>query len=304
MRWRNSISLSALSLAVILFMVACTGTEKSENKESTSKGSINIAVDESYKPVIEQELKVFDSSFPEAHITARFKSEKQCFEDLFKDSVRLILVSRDLSPEEKKTLTASGVQTRSLAIAMDAIALVVHPSAPDSLMTIGQFKAILEGKFVRPYTVVFDNAESGTVRYIRDSLIPGQELPSNVYAVKDNDAVLDYVSKNEHAIGVVGLSHVYDPEDPSGIGLFKKHIKVVSLRNDETGMFYQPYQAYIALQQYPLTRKLYFISRENWQGLGTGFANFLTSERGQLIFFKARMAPLRVPLTIRESEIK
>ncbi len=298
--------IAALTLG--LFSVSCNdGKEvKQENIETTKKGNISITVDESFKPVIEQELKVFDSSFPEATIRVQYKPEHQCIEDLFKDSARLILTTRDISPQERQTLLNNGVKVRSMPIAMDAIAVIVHPGSADSVMTVGQLRSILLGNFIRPYTIVFDNQQSGTVRYMMDSLIPGQKFSSKSYAVKDNESVIKYVSENEGSLGVVGVSHVYDPEDGdvNSVGTFKKGIRVVSLVDDSTGKYYEPYQAYIALKKYPLRRSLYFISRESWQGLGTGFINFLCSEPGQLIFSKARLVPLRVQLRIREAEIK
>jgi len=308
MRLRRYFSLGVVALAVASGLWSCNGNNKpAEQKETSTRGNIKIAVDESFMPVLNQELHVFDSSYPEAHITAAFKTEKECFEDLYKDSARLIVVSRDLTPAEKTAYQNNDIGFKSLGIAMDAIAVVVNPASPDSFMTLGQLKQILLGKFARPYTVVFDNAQSGTVRYMLDSLIPGQQLPSNVYAVRNNDSLIDYVAKNEHAIGFVGVSHVYDENSTDPAGAFRKNIRVASLKNeDDTSVtgFYQPYQAWIAQKKYPLRRTMYFITRDTWNGLGAGFANFLSNQAGQLIFLKARLVPLRVPLRLREAEIK
>jgi len=309
MRLRTYFSLGVVvAVAVASGLWSCNGNNKpAEQKETSTRGNIKIAVDESFMPVLNQELHVFDSSYPEAHITAAFKTEKECFEDLYKDSARLIVVSRDLTPAEKTAYQNNDIGFKSLGIAMDAIAVVVNPASPDSFMTLGQLKQILLGKFARPYTVVFDNAQSGTVRYMLDSLIPGQQLPSNVYAVRNNDSLIDYVAKNEHAIGFVGVSHVYDENSTDPAGAFRKNIRVASLKNENdtsvTG-FYQPYQAWIAQKKYPLRRTMYFITRDTWNGLGAGFANFLSNQAGQLIFLKARLVPLRVPLRLREAEIK
>ncbi|WP_118973766.1 PstS family phosphate ABC transporter substrate-binding protein [Taibaiella koreensis] len=308
MRLRTYFSLGVVAVAIASGLGACSeGNKPAEQKETTTRGRIQIAVDESYMPVLSQELHVFDSSYPEAHITATYKTEKMCFEDLYKDSARLIVVSRDLTPAEKTAYKNNDINFKSLGIAMDAIAVVVNPASPDSFMTLGQLKQILLGKFARQYTVVFDNAQSGTVRYMLDSLIPGQQLPSNTYAVRNNDSVIDYVAKNEHAIGFVGVSHVYDENSTDPAGAFKQNIRVASLKNENdtavTG-FYQPYQAWIAQKKYPLHRTMYFITRDTWNGVGAGFANFLSNQAGQLIFLKARLVPLRVALRLREAEIK
>lgn len=309
MRLRTYFSFGAIAVALVTGLMSCGGgdSKPAEQRETSSKGNIKISIDDSYKPVMAQELHVFDSSYPEGHIAAAYKTEKECFEDLFKDSARLIVVSRDLTPEEKKAYDNRDIKIKSLGIAMDAIAVIVNPASPDSFMTLGQLKQILMGKFARPYNVVFDNAQSGTVRYIMDSLIPGQKLPSNLYALHSNDSVIAYVAKNEHAMGFIGVSNVYDENSTDPAGAFLKNIKVASLNNEnDTAItnFYQPYQAWIAQKKYPLHRTMYFITRDTWNGLGAGFANFLSNQAGQLIFLKARLVPLRVPLRLREAEIK
>jgi phosphate transport system substrate-binding protein len=45
-------------------------------------------------------------------------------------------------------------------------------------------------------------------------------------------------------------------------------------------------------RRYPLVRSLFYINKENYKGLGTGFAAFLKSERGQLIFRRAYLGPI------------
>lgn len=297
-----------IALATAFASCGNSGQQQTEGtSESTTRGNISVSVDETFMPVMVQELNVFDSSYPEGHIKASYKTEKQCFEDLFKDSARLIVTARDMTEEEKKTYERNNVKVRSLAIAMDAVAVVVNPASPDSFMTLGQLKQVLMGKFARQYTVVFDNNQASIVRYMLDSLIPGAQLSSNVYAVKNNDSLIAYVSKNEKAIGFVGVTHMYDPESVKPEGEFRKGVAVVALKDEnDTAVtdFYQPYQAWIALKKYPLRRKMYFITRDTWSGLGTGFANFLSSEAGQLIFNKAKLVPLRVSLRLRPAEIK
>ena len=75
-------------------------------------------------------------------------------------------------------------------------------------------------------------------------------------------------------------------QDTSGLqdNSFTKKVQVVSIYNDSTKEFHQPYQAYLALKVYPLVRKLYFINSEQKVGAGTDFINFVCKERGQLIF--------------------
>ncbi len=111
------------------------------------------------------------------------------------------------------------------------------------------------------------------------------------------------MAKNPHAIGFVGMSYVYANEDTSAAGTFITTVRVVAMENEKDRQFYKPYQAYVALKSYPLTRKLYYINSEPYHGLGTGFANFLGSYRGQLIFLHEHFFPLKEQITVREAKI-
>lgn len=278
--------------------------DRPTHPDTLGKGAIDISVDETFQPVMEEQLKVFDSSFPEAKITVHYKPEAECFKDYFEKKARIILVTRSLTDAEKEQCKDQKIWPSSLPLARDGIAVIVNKASTDTLLDLAALKGILTGVYSKKYTVVFDKQGSSTVRFITDSLLKGEKLGSNVFAAKGNREVVEYVTNNPDAIGFVGLGFVSDTVDPNNTGSFIATVKVVALRNDATGEFQQPYQAYVALKSYPLTRSLHYINSESYPGLGTGFANFLAGQRGQLIFFHAHLFPVRSEMVIREAQIK
>lgn len=296
---KNSLILIALLAIVAL---SCSESDSKKTTDTLTSGVIDISVDETFRPIIEEQIKVFDSSFPEAEIRAHYKPEAECIRDFLNDSARLILITRELTADEKLMLEQKKVVPTSLPLAKDGVAVIVNNSSPDSMLSVSQLVGILTGKYSRKYTVVFDNQGSSTLRYMLDSLIPGQELGANVFAARGNDSVVQYVAANSDAIGFVGVSNVSDFSDPAGLA-FISTVKVAQVFNDSLQKFYGPYQAYIAPDWYPLTRSLYYIHRETYPGLGTGFANFLSKERGQLIFKQSRLFPLRTNIIFREASV-
>lgn len=299
MRYRTILS---FLLAVSLCLTACGDSPKGP-QDTPNSGTIDIAVDETYKPVIEQQLHVFDSSNPAARINVHYKSESECFKDYLAGKVRLILVTRELSEAEKKYCADNGIVPKSLAIARDAVAVIVNRQNPDSMLGIPQLRGILTGQYKVPYNVVFDNGGSSTLRFIQDSILKGAPLGKNVFAANSNDSVVNYVAQNPNSIGIVGLSYVSSDSDVNNTGAFTSKVTVAHIYNDSTDEFLQPYQAYIALRSYPLSRNLYYIKNETHQGLGTGFANFLSRDRGQLIFHHAHLFPLRTSVILREAAV-
>ena len=297
MRWFGHIF---FVLFISVFILSCDDTPKPT--DTLSKGVIDISADETFRPMIEDQLKVFDSSYPDAKITVHYKSEEECFKDYFNNKARIILVTRGLSAAEKAVCEQKKIYATSMAVARDAVAVIVNNESTDTLMDVSVLKGILSGAYKTKYTVVFDNSGSSTVRFIKDSLLRKDTLGKNVFAAKGNNEVIDYVSKNPNAIGFVGMSYVYINEDTSRAGMFIQNVKVVAL-NDKGFEFFKPYQAYIALRSYPLCRDLYYINSESYPGLGTGFANFLAAQRGQLIFNHSHFFPLRSNIVIRDAAI-
>lgn len=288
-----------LTAAALLGLCACGSDKKPDQPTDTlSSGTIEISVDETYRPVIEEQKKVFDSSFPNAHITINYRPEAECFGDLIEKKARLILVNRQLSAEEKQAYLDRKMVTTSLELARDGVALVTSRESKDSLFVLPQLKGILSGNYKDKITVVFDNAGSSTVRFIQDSILRGEKLGPNVFAAGSADSVINYVKKNPASIGFVGMPYVFDAVED-----FRKDVRIGAIKNDSTGEFLKPYQAYVALRTYPLTRTLYYISRESYPGLGTGFANFLAKERGQLIFRTFGLFPLRMNVIIRDANV-
>ncbi len=115
--------------------------------------------------------------------------------------------------------------------------------------------------------------------------------------------MIKYVEDHNNAVGFVGVSWIGNKEDTTELSFLKK-IRIASLEcRCPEKTFVKPYQANILTKRYPLVRGLYYILKENYDGLGGGFANFLQYERGQLIFKRAYLWPARMNFTIRSATL-
>ena len=148
--------------------------------------------------------------------------------------------------------------------------------------------------------ITFDQDNGSNLRYAKENLKLNLEN-KNLFVSGSNKNVIDYVAKHKDAIGIIGMNWVSDRDDTTMLSFLKK-IKVVGVSkydnpNDESEYF-QPYQAYVAQNFYPLTRKLYVISREPRNGLGTGFAAYLAGDKGQRIVLKSGLYPATAPIRL------
>ena len=296
-----------LLLAGMLLCIAssCNGPHQRTDTDTANRGLIHISVDESFKPVIDSQIQVFEALYPATRIIPEYKPEAECFKDLIKDSTRMIIVTRGLTePEVKFYKDSIKYKPNWDILANDAVALVVSNRSKDSVITIEKIRGILDGSTGDKEIAVFDGlSATSTVRYAIDSILKGKSLaPSKVFAAKNSQDVINYVASNDNAIGFVGVSWIGNKEDTAQLSFLKK-VKIVAVECSycDGQPYVKPYQANIMLKRYPLVRGLYYILKENYDGLGGAFANFLIYEKGQLIFRRAYLGPAKMNFSIRSA---
>lgn len=293
-------------LALVLCLCGCKENGVHKSIETISSGKINISVDESFQPIISQQIKVFESSYPEATITAEYKTEADCLRDLQTDSTRMIIISRGLSNTEQDFYSKKLEYNASFApVAFDAIAVVINSADTDSVFTIKQLEEILSGKSERQYKVAVDGkGMTSTIRYLIDTLLEGNALGKNVTAAKNSEEVINYIANTTNAIGFVGASWLTVWTDNNKLLAQKVKMGLIECKTCDKDVFAKPSQQTILFRQYPLVRGLYYVLKENFAGVGSGFSNFLSLERGQLIFSRASLVPAVMQFNRRRSQIK
>jgi len=295
------------------FLASCGNSGKPGFSDTPTAGSIAIVSDESYQPLISTETDTFMGIYRRARVMVKYLPESDAFRELMNnDSIRLIVAARELNESEKDFFKGKSLIPRTTKIAIDAVAIILHPENADSLIKYEQFRDIITGKISMwkqlnktsggdSIRIVFDRNGSANTRYLKEKFLGKNQFPSNCYATNSNADVVDYVSRNKNAIGIISLNWISDRDDPAANSFLKK-IRVAEISPPDTsknaGEFFKPYQAYIALNQYPLIRNTYIISREGRSGLGTGFAAFVAGDQGQRIVRLMGMLPATMPVRL------
>ncbi|MEO5647885.1 MAG: substrate-binding domain-containing protein [Chitinophagaceae bacterium] len=299
--------LQTIACFFVIIITSCSGKNVRTDIDTANSGLIHISVDESFKPIIDSQIQVFEATFPKAKIMVEYKPEAECLRDLIKDSTRMIIVTRGLLREEEAFYKDSiKFVPRWDKVANDAIALIVNNKSTDTTITMAKLRGLLEGNTGDKEKIVFDGlSATSTVRFVKDSILKGKEFSTkNVFAAKSSQEVIDYIAANNGAIGLVGVSWIGNKEDTAQLSFLKK-VKIVAVECvacDGTP-YIKPYQANIVTKRYPLVRGLYYIVKENYDGLGGGFADWLTYEKGQLIFWRGYLGPTKMKLTVRDATL-
>ena len=267
------------------------------NLDRFTNDSAKVGVDEAFKPLFDEELYVFKALNNKVHPSVKYSPENEVVNLLLQDSIRVALLSRKLTPDELLTLKQRALNPSMERFAIDAVALIVNKSSSDTAFSVTELKNMLAGKARTDKKIIFDNPNSGMVKYLRDISGSKDLSQKNIFSLKSNKEVIQYVSEHPEAIGIIDLSWLTDPEkDEAGA---VQNVKIASINNDEdkklAGQYFKPSQTTIALKQYPLSRNLYIINCTGSMSLGKKIADFVKSERGQLIVLGSGVLPDNIP---------
>lgn len=298
-------------------LVNCADKPKNGRTDTYSSGAITFASDESFSPIIDEEIQVFESIYRDAKLTPIYTNELDAINMLMNDSLQLVIASRNFTKKELENLKARSYLPVAIPLAYDGLSLIINRENKDSCISVNNIKRVLSGEAKKwsdivpgssrgDILVVFDNSKSSTVHFCVDSILGGKPINSpNIVAANTSKEVIDYVEKTPNSIGIIGSNWLNDKRDTTNT-TFKKNITVMSVSKFDkaTAMnSWKPYQAYLLDGRYPLVRTIYALLNDPINGLPWGFAHFIEQPKGQLIIFKSGLLPVRGDITIRSVNV-
>ena len=314
---KNSLNtVIGLTFVTLGLLSACGSKPKSDEYTGTAavQGHVYFAADESFSPIMDELVDVFNAQHPGDTVEAIYTNELDAINMLMENKVWVTVATRDLTDKEKKNLKERRFLPYTKKICYDGLALICHRSNPDSLITVKDLKRILSGEAKQwsdiypgsklgEIDVCFDSEKSAAVHFCVDSLLDGKPINSpNIAAVKNSPEVINYVEKTPGAIGIIGNNWLNDKRDTTNV-TFKKEITVMGVSKMDTAArynSYKPYQYNLAMGYYPLIRTIYVLVNDPVRGILNRYANFMTLPVGQLIIFKSSLLPVQGNMEVRE----
>ncbi len=295
---KNSIIRILPALLLLVFFQTCKRSKPVKSFTDTKNSGTAIFVsDESFAPILDQELYVFKSENPKANPEMVYRPENEVVKSLLNDSSRFAFLSRSLNPDEISALRARSLPAIVTKFAVDAIAIIANVASPDTATSVDELKKMLAGQTKTDKSIVFDNPSSSLVRYLKEFTGGKDFKQKNIYALKSNKEVIEYVSKHPEAIGITGFSWISDPD--ADYADAAKNVKILAIKDEHSKTapteYFRPSQTTLYLKQYPLLRYLYIVNCTGRDGLGQGFEHFIRSDRGQRIILRSGLLPIAIP---------
>lgn len=303
--------LSEIKYRILLFVLVpllCLGCTE-ERKETPTKGHVTIVTAESVAPMMKSEKSEFEELYPEAHVELVVAATREAVARFFNDSIKVIVTSRPFNTEELAVAKKANIELGEYKIAVDGIAIIVHPSNPVKGLRTTQMDSIFRGvitgwkdvagpKFGGTIELCLPSRNSGTTEIVSQKILKGKEFGRSVMVTDSTPAMIRYIAQHQYAIGMTGLNWLPDSE---------KSVSVVELADPNApdslgtrGKFFRPYQAYVYQHYYPLTRDIFIYSRTDPYSVGNGFVAFVTSAPGQKIVLNSGLVPATMPVRLVE----
>ena len=274
-------------VCIFTFLVSCKKTEK-VLVDDPQQGEITVAADESFQSVTEALTQRYMALNPKTKINLVIKKEDLAFLDLLENKVRVIVMSRDLSEEEKSAYKDKiDMDILPAKFAVDAVVFVVSKNSVKQSLSMMEIADLLSSD---NKSVIFDGTNSSNLNFVAQKL---DKKPSELKfsIINGNKNIIDEINKHPEKIGVVSLNTISRPYDKESQEL-RNSVKILPVISNQKAVM--PEIATIRDMSYPFSRVLYFLTNEAYYGLGNGWIRFSCQQLGQIVVQKEGLQPYNI----------
>jgi len=204
--------------------------------------------------------------------------------------------SRSIEPKELEKAKAKGIAPKEYLVAMDGIAVVVHPKNPVKNLTADQLRGIFLGEITNwkavggaNKTIVLLSREfnSGTHIFfkehiLRRGVVKGpEEFSPAALMMPSSQAIADEVAGNENAVGYYGMGYISPKQ------------KVIAVAKDAKSPYIEPTLPNVKSKAYPISRPLFLYTNGEPKGVIKDFIDFAFSPAGQELVKKIDFVPVK-----------
>jgi phosphate transport system substrate-binding protein len=216
---------------------------------------------------------------------------------LINGTVDIANVSRQIKPDEIAAAEANGVTPVEFVVAIDALAVVVHPSNPVGELTIDQLAAIFTGRIANwqelggndaPIVLLSRETNSGTHVYFLEEVVRKGEESSDIFApqtllMPSSVGITSEIRRNPNAIGYDGLGYVDSA-----------HEKLIAVAANAVAPYVLPTVATGMDGSYPIARPLYMYTAGEPAADVAAYLEWIRGPQGQQIVADLGFVPLAV----------
>ena len=251
-------------------------------------GTINVAGSDTMVNLAQAWAEKFNESNPGVVITVKGGGSGNGIAALINKTVDFADASREIKAEEVAQAKANGVNPVKTEVARDGVVVIVNTSNAVSGLTKEQLGKIYAGEITNwkavggtdaPIVLLGRDSSSGTYAFIKDDVLgklPNKpDYAKSMRNLQSTQAIVDEVSKNNNAIGYIGLGY----ENAS--------IKPVAVDGTQAS------EASVLDGTYALSRGLNMYSNGDPAGAAKAYIDWILGPEGQALVADQGFVPLK-----------
>lgn len=279
------------SICLLLLMagllVACSRASAQELDPATSQRAIQNKGSDTLVNLALAWAEAYREVNPDLLIAVTGGGSGTGIASLMNNTVDIANASRKMSADEIAQARAQGIEPVEFIVAIDALAIAVHPDNPVSQLTIDQLADIYTGRITNwqeiggndaPIVLLSRESNSGTHVYFLEEVVrKGDPENKDIFApqtllMPSSVGITSELRRNPNAIGYDGLGYV----DPA-------HEKLIAVAADANSPYVMPSVATGMDGTYPIARPLYMYTAGEPVGVIADYLNWIQGPEGQKI---------------------
>lgn len=309
----------SLFLVLIIALFGCQEISFSgKGKDVPTAGQVSIGFEQGDSFMVQQWLEIFHSQYPKATITPIYGTYAELSKWLVEDSLHGVFVHEKFNLEQVEWLKQSKNSTvNEIELGSTSVVFVVSKDSKIDKLDLSdlahdlylqtpyvkgensKFKWVFPSRgssewitianYSSKNSNIFVNNDENNIDSIDKNVLLNNNPGSHVKWFKSHQQIINYITRNPNAIGVVSLNHISDKKD-SLTWINSKNVRVlpVGLGN---GKYHYPFQSQISLKQYPFVQSVVSYEMQGYSGLITGFVLYCNSQAGQALMKKSGLLP-------------
>lgn len=230
---------------------------------------------------------------PEVKIIVTGNGSGTGIASLIQGTIGICAASRPMKAEEIADAEKNGVTPEKLAVAKDAISIIVNPQNKVKELTMAQLKQLYIGAAkdwksvggdATQVEILSRETSSGTYEYFMEHVLNKEDFAKNTKMMSATSAVITTVAADKGAIGYVGLGYALEAADK---------VNTVAIKKDASSPAIAPSEASVLDGTYPISRDLYFYTAGTPSGALKSFLDFCLGEEGQQLVEKVGFVAIK-----------
>lgn len=276
-----------LCIGILLLATLCQAANKSFIQIKGSDTMVNLA---------QAWAEKFGKKNPQVNMAVTGGGSGTGIASLIGGTTDIAISSRTMKDKEIAKAKANGITPTEFTVALDGLAVVVHPANPVSNLTIDQLADIFTGKIKNwrevggnnlPIVILSREINSGTHVYFKEHVLrkgletSREEFSPMALLMPSSQAIADEISQNPNAIGYYGMGYISPKQ------------KTIAVAKDKNSPYVKPLLENVKNKKYPISRPLLLYTKGKPASTIKEFIDFAFSAEGQALVKKTDFVPVK-----------